>query len=201
MSWNRRLAKRWKIGGTVLITVGLCAWAMQVISAPQYGELIKIQDFNKIKSVNHKLSPEAPPSTIESAYFQLKLPVGYRLQPTTQPVASLLYQQMLIKPSVSGSLVISIALRELPAGGLQDDSAYALRQARSEQYRITTQTTGEDVVRLVADTSSSAVVAFWPHAGYLATISISSGVSTPGSNDTHEQQAVLQALLAAWQWR
>jgi hypothetical protein len=89
----------------------------------------------------------------------------------------------------------------MPEGGLAGDSSYKLRQQKAERYRLTTQSISGEAIQIANDAESAAVVAFWPHGGYLATISISSGVSNPSSNDNAAELSVLQPLLKAWRWQ
>ncbi len=173
---------------------------LHVLSRPVTGHTVAASEF-KLPASQTKPALELPSSSIASAYFQLNLPPGYRVQAAHQTAAGLLYEQALVKPSASGSVIIEIALKALPAGGLSEDSSFALRQQQADHYRITSQVIAGDMVKIAADSQTTAIAAFWPHARYLATIGVSSGVSTPGTSDNSTEQAALQPLLAAWRWR
>jgi len=139
-----------------------------------------------------------PATTVSSKYFQLDLPTGYKPQ-EPQTASGLLFTQTLTKPSTTGSLIITIAIKQLPEGSLSADPDFHLRETQS-RYHLTNQVFNGEVVHLATDTDSAAVVAFWPHGNYVATIAVRSGVSNPFGDDTAEQQS-LQPLLKAWQWR
>jgi hypothetical protein len=89
----------------------------------------------------------------------------------------------------------------MPEGGLAGDSSFRLREKDTGRYQLSSQAAGSDIIHIANDKQSAAVVAFWPHGGYLATISVSSGVDNPSSDDNATQIKALQPLLKAWQWR
>ncbi len=184
-----------------LIIVGAVWLGVHLLTTPATGHVIPTSDYQP-RSKKSTVSPAAiSAGTLETAYFDMKLPVGYQPQPATPAVPGLLYQQTLLKPSSVGSLIVAMAVKTMPEGGLGNDSAYALRQQHPEQYSFTKQQVGGDTIVIVTDAQSAAVVAFWPHGTYVATLSVTSGVSTPGHSDASEEKDALQPLITAWRWR
>jgi hypothetical protein len=185
---------RWLIGLLLLLTVVIVVF--RVISAPVHGRQVPVD--RQLTPKPHVTAPTLPASNVQSNYFDLPLPAGYKPQ-AAQAVPGLLYSQTILKPSSFGSLLINISLKPLPEGGLAADSSYRLRQQTS-RYHLTSQSVDGDTVQLANDTESAAIVAFWPHGGYLATISVSSGLGNPAADDNRQELKALQPLLTAWQW-
>jgi hypothetical protein len=142
---------------------------------------------------------EAPPATAEgNHYYELDLPPGYTAQAATQP-AGLLLAQTILKPGPAGTLIITIGVSDLPAGGLSANSSYALRVHAPNTYSLS-QLKGTTVFTRT-DGVNGEVVAFWVHGARLATISVTDGVSNAGGGDTVVDRAVLQTIIASWHWR
>lgn len=192
---SRRFWVILSICALILIT---CAIFVRVISAPSHGQITDSLPAT-LKISGPKQKPPAPASEIQTPYFNLALPVGYRQQ-ASQTVSGLLYQQTIIKSSTSGSLVIAIGLSSLGAG-LSDNSAYRLRTQDLGRYKITNQSVRGESVVIANDAQTAAVVAFWVHGDRLATISVSSGLQDPAANDNIDEIKALQPLLEAWHWQ
>ncbi|MDB5170327.1 MAG: hypothetical protein JWO35_21 [Candidatus Saccharibacteria bacterium] len=184
----------------LLVVVGAGIMAVRAVSAPSHGR-ITTSSSSKLKISSPKQAiPVAPASEVQTPYFQLALPVGYKQQSSSQTVPGLLYQQTIIKASSAGSLIIAIAITPL-GSGLNDNSAYRLRTQDTARYKLTTQTVQGESIVIANDAGSSAVVAFWVHGDKLATISVTTGLQNPAANDNADELKALQPLLAAWQWQ
>lgn len=196
------LTKKRKIQLVVILLVLLGLWlAWRQISSPVTGKTVVTESSASLKQSSKK--PKTPDATdIKSNYFQLSLPAGYRLQSKSDSVQGLLYQQTLVKPSTMGSVVINIAVKELPAGGLSGDSSYQLRVKNPSKYVMSSESIGGRTVVVASDAQAGAVTAFMTSGGYMATISASSGVSNPTTNDNNAtQRKALQPVLEAWRWQ
>lgn len=175
------------------------AFVVHTVSAPVHGR----PSHSVYKFVNKskpKGTPIIPASEIQTAYFDLPLPAGYRQQ-SVNSVPNLLYSQTVVKTSLSGSIIINIGLKQLPNGGLEGDTNYRLRMEQSGHYKLENQNIKGDRVVTANDNQSAAVAVFWPHGNYLATISASSGLDNPVSDGNAQELAALWPLLQAWQWR
>lgn len=170
-----------------------------VISAPSQGHEVTV-DTKLSPTLSQPAAAPTPASNLSSTYFTLALPVGYKAQ-APQTVAGLLYEQTVIKASSFGSIVISISIEAMPDGGLAGDTSYNSRVQQPDRYTLTTKNIAGDNVVIANDAQSAAVVAFWPHAGYLATIAASSGLDNPDSGNNADEVAALTTLLNAWQWQ
>lgn len=179
----------------ILIASGIAFGRM--ISAPSHGRITTSSSKFKVSSSK---PTTAPASDIQTEYFRLALPAGYKQQAGSQTVPGLLYQQTIIKPSMTGSLVFSIAISSL-GGGLSENSSYRLRTQDATRYELTTQAVQGDTVTITNDSQSASVVAFWPHGDKLATIGVSSGLQNPAADNNANEIKALQPLLAAWQWQ
>lgn len=184
-----------------LILLASASGALYNLSRPVEGQLIKPSGMTVHTAKTPQPTAKATtPQKISSDYFEILLPPAYRVQAASQSIPGLLYQQTLIKSSSFGSLVIAIAIKPLPEGGVNSDPSYTSRQQQPARYHFATQQAGGDTIHIVSDSQVASTVGFWPHAGYLATIGVSSGISNPG-NDNSEQLNALKALFSAWQWR
>lgn len=197
---HRRYLNRRRLIVGLIVLLLLFIWsAVHWLNAPSRGHIIPTDQAKLTKTAPVIKAP--PAATLENNYFVLALPLGYAVQSDNQTPPNLLYSQTVIKTGDFGSLIISIAIQNLPAGGLSADSSYQLRTGQPARYQLTSQVVHADMVQIASDTQSASVVAFWPHRNYLATISVSSSLDTPSSDQNSEQLAALQPLLNAWQWR
>ncbi len=181
----------------LVISIGVVA---KLISAPVEGRATKA-DLKLQHAPPQAAKQQLPASNLNSTYFELALPQGYKVQPASQAIAGLLYQQTIIKPGAFGSLVINIAIKPLPDGGVAGDSSYQTRQQQPSRYKFTNQSNLEDSIAIANDNQAAAVVAFWPHANYLATISVSSAVDNLAMDGNKDLLAALAPVLSAWHWR
>ena len=209
---TKRLRGVWRTrrGRKVLVRLGVFAFILLVIALiirfldePSTGHNIAAQGVPKLvgSSAPPKQATPTPAQTLTNSYFTLSLPPGYAAQAGDPTPAGILYDQTLLKNGDFGSLIITVAVRDLPTGGLSEDSSYQLRQKQTAQYQITNQTLRGEIVRVASDTTTGAVVAFWPHGSYLATISVSSGTDTSSGGDASNETTDIQPLLNAWRWR
>ncbi len=183
----------------LLLVAGSTAWGVHELTAPAHGRPTKTGGALR---PHPTLKPAVlPPDSVQNNYFRLALPAGYRQQANNQATPGVLYSQTLIKSAAFGSLIINIAVKSLSDGGLGEDSSYRLRLQQASRYHLGSQTIGTDQVQIADDSQAAAVVAFWPHGAYLATISVTSGISDPSTNGNTEQLVTLKTLLAAWQWQ
>ncbi len=184
----------------VLLTMlSLAIIAARVVSAPSHGKTTTSS--SSLKLAKPKSSqPDSAASDVQTAYFNLALPPGYRQQSSGRATPGLLYQQTVINRSTTGSLIIAIAISSL-GGGLSENTGYNLRQQNPTRYKITNQNVHGELVVIVNDAQFAAVTAFWVHRDKLATISVSSGLQNPATDDNAEEIKALQPLLAAWQWQ
>ena len=197
---KKRLSRKRKVQLCSALLLLIAMWfGWRQLNAPVSGHPVITKDSPKPKALKPKANTSA--TSLDNAYFQLSLSNGYRPQSASLAVPGLLYQQTIIKPSVYGSTIINIAIKDVPEGGLAGDPSYQLRVRSPARYAITQQIINGESVVVASDAQSAAMVAFWVHGGYLATISVSSGLANPSSDGNSEQLKVLQPLLAAWGWK
>ena len=178
----------------VVIISGIAA----KLNAPAKGV---VNQHPKAQSKPRLVAAQSAPSTQQTAYYELNLPAGFAVVPSAAPPNGILAVQSLTKQLAIGKLVIAIAVKPLPDGGAQADSAYQLRIVHPERYTFTTKTIKGDTVSIANDSQSAGVVAFWPHQGKLATISLTMGFEGPPGDGNADELEQLQTILSAWQWR
>lgn len=185
----------------IFVLVAAIAIVIRIVSAPVTGHNTKVD-----VSLSKKKSPsthqvDTSPSTVANSYYKLDLPVGYHVQANGQTPEGILSNQIVTKPGALGSLIINIAVKTLPEGGIDNDSSYRLRTQRTDQYSMESQTYAGQVVKVSNDKQSAAVAAFWVHGGYMATIGISSSLDNPGADDNADELSALKVVLSSWQWQ
>jgi hypothetical protein len=195
--WRR---KRWLVILVVLVAVGIVA---HVLSTPAQGRSIPVDlKLTRVPAANAPpTTPQAAASTVRTAYFSLPLPPGYAQQDASTTIAGRLYNLTVIKQSLSGSLIINIAVSDLPAGGLAGDSDYQLYSQSPGHYQLNSQAVKGDKLMIASDVQLGGVVVFWPHGNYLATMGVSSDLGNSSPDDNADELAAVQPLLQAWQWQ
>jgi hypothetical protein len=184
---------------TALIGVCLLALMGYVLNAPAKGTIVENPKLKLKPSAN--AVPTTAPLQQSNTYYSLHLPVGFSSLSSPSTPAGLLSAATLKKNSASGTQLIAIAIKNMPDGGMTNDSAYQLRSSQSAHYTLTTQSVDNDQVRIATDTQSAGVVAFWPHGNLLATISISETYDDPSSSSSTVLSSTLQTVLQSWQWQ
>lgn len=183
----------------MLFVVGIFA----ILMAPSVGSPAKrssISGSSKSTVAEPKIESTVP-SEVSNNYFRLQLPTGYRQQSAGQGTSGALYQQTIIKSSVSGSQLIAISVFPLSSGSLQELSAYQLRTQMTAQYTKSQKTISSEPVEVFNDTRSASTVIFWKHGGYVATIAASSAIQDLSIDGNSAQLEALQPLLDSWQWQ
>jgi hypothetical protein len=188
--------RRWLLFGGALL---LLAAAVHVVTAPVSGRIVPV-DAKPSKPLK-QAKTAVTSQTLSSPYFSLVLPPGFEKQTSGQLPPGLLYQQNVIKPSAFGSIIVSIAIRPMPEGGMSVDSSYNLRVWQADRYHLSHQTLNGDLVSTFNDSRQASVVAFWPHGSQLASISLNSGLNNPASDDNKSIVSALQTIISAWQWQ
>ena len=185
----------------VSVLLLMCAAvSIHFLNAPAQGRQIAPVDANKLVK-SSQAAKSTPAQSLANSLFTLSLPPGYNVQSHDPTPSNLLYNQTITKPGAFGTIIIAIAVQNLPQGGLDGDASYTFRQQQPSVYTLTTERHGGDTVHIASDTSTSSVVAFWPHGSYLATISLSSGTDAPSGDNNTDSLHSLTPLLNAWQWQ
>lgn len=181
----------------LIVIIAVAAIAAK-LNAPSKGT---INQHPTAKVTPHLSTQTTAPSTQGTAYYSLELPAGYAQVASASPPPGILAVQTLSKQLAIGKLVVAIAIKSMPEGGVSGDSAYQLRTAHPERYTLTTKTIQGDVVTIANDSQSAAVVAFWPHQSYEATISLTMGFEGPAADGNADELDQLQTILTAWRWQ
>jgi hypothetical protein len=195
-------SKSWKIRLVVAVCLlAAMVFIIRIVSAPVTGHTTKIDVSLAKKQPTSSPRIDTQPSAVTNTYYTLNLPVGYHVQTGASTPVGVLSNQVITKPGALGSLIINIAVKALPDGGLENDSSYRLRLLQTDRFSTTSQTYRGETVHVSNDSQSAAVAAFWPHHGYLATIGISSSLDNPAADDNAEELSALKVLLDAWRWQ
>lgn len=188
----------WRFAAVIVVVVIFISGFATFLARPAEGKNTFVD--LPIKRPTHR-SATLPASTLDNQYFKLMLPVGYRISGGQNNTGDALRVDTIIKPSGFGSAIISVAIVTKPSGGVSELTSYRVRAEASSSYQIADKTIGGDQLKVASRLGGEAgeVVAFWPHAGYVATIAVSSGEAANGS-DIDINQAILQTILKNWQW-
>ena len=195
----RKHHPRASVVSTVLLVI-VTTVLIGKLAAPASGHRVAVD--RSIAQPKPHATVQAPASTLDTTYFSLKLPLGYLLQSSQSGGAGMLYTATIIHPSIDGSRIIGISISQLPAGGLSESSAYRARTLAPQTYAVMPLKVSGESINLATrlDHEAGEVVAFWPHATILATLSISTGMAASES-DQVSNEASLRTLLKNWQWR
>jgi hypothetical protein len=191
------------MAAAIVVLLAMVGFIVRFLDSPSQGHSVVANGIPNLKGVNAtpKQAPPPPAQTLSNKYFSLALPAGYSDQTGDPTPTGILYDQTLLKGGDFGSLIITIAIQNLPDGGLSGDSSYQMRQSKPSQYQITNQAVGGDTVHIANDAGSGSVVTFWPHGAYLATISVSSDTDDSGGGGDSDEVAAIQPLLNNWRWQ
>ena len=158
-SRNRIRYRRLKI--VVVLAVLLLAGSLFMVwqlTQPVHGHRthsgLKLQAARPAETPQKQLAAQ----TVQDAYFDLPLPAGYSLPANAGPPAGLLYQQTILKPSDFGSLVLNVAIKNLPEGGLAAEPAYQLRSQQAGRYGLSTELEHGDRLQIAGDRQSAAML-------------------------------------------
>ena len=164
---HSRRGRRRLIGLAAIGVLCIGVWlVVRLLEEPAQGRIIAAPHDSLVTQAPPK--QVSPAATLQNSYFTLPLPSGYEVQANPQTPAGVLYDQTLIKSGDLGSLIIAIAVEQMPDGGLSSDPSYRLRQQQPAEYQLTTKVIDGDTVTIANNPESAAVVAFWPHGNYLA---------------------------------
>jgi hypothetical protein len=148
------------------------------------------------KQVSSTTKPKAASRyRLDGDFLSLTYPDSFTVVPNQTIDASML-QKNLLHRSSGGSLSLTVVVTSLPSGRLDDDSSYLMRSLRPETYQIAPQTVQGERVVVATRQDSFEEVAFWSHAGKLATIALS-GSTTDLAATRNLYQQVLQSV--EWQ--
>lgn len=189
--WRKRV---WLlIGGLLLAAVTI---AVAVLNAPSIGTI-----------QNTGTSTVPPPATTPASrtltgkYIQFKYPSAFVAieSNTVKPPPGLLAYHILTAPA-SGpyqSTQLAVSVRELPAGGLADDSNYRHYNGTAEHFDKQTVAYGSDQVTVFrAQDEAYSAILFWPHGKLLAIVALTSSLGDPDELDK-----ALSQVQQTFTWR
>lgn len=102
---------------------------------------------------------------------------------------------------MEGSLIVSISIQTLPNGALSDLPAYRFRSQQASNFQLSNILVQGQSVSLFSATKDDGVTAFWVHNNYLATISLSSGMTEGNGLSNESEQSAIRTIINGWQWR
>ncbi len=171
----RRSRRLWGwLVGMVLIGVvfGLCIVAiLRFVDGPVQASG---RTLNQAKAKASPSPARAPINTLGGSQVELSYPAIFDAvaQVKTDPQA---YEQYTIGSKENYRHQITVNVRPLPSGALEDDASYRLRQNSSIEYSPEPERFGGESVIIMTKADHAEQTLFWPHHGKLLTISVTSG--------------------------
>lgn len=194
----QRLLQRFWIVLPLLLVFVVGMLVQRHLSAPVHGRVTSSGKQSVVTAQKASMAKE-PPASASNEYFTLTLPAGFTSQSSTIP-PGLLYAQTFLKPSIEGTLIVSVGISDLPREDLSANTSYTSRVQQPERYQSSTIVIGDAVIHTMNDTKSDAIAAFWVHGPRLATISVTTGLDNPNKVNDVTQIKTLRQILDAWQW-
>ncbi|MEO7363922.1 MAG: hypothetical protein ABIV43_00230 [Candidatus Saccharimonadales bacterium] len=171
---------------------------MRALSQPVAG---KNSDIDVPYTISKPKNLAQPSVTVTNDYFVLPLPTGYRQNSSQTDAADARYTTRLVKPSTSGSLLVTIAIVDTPPGGMQQLTTYRSRSQSPQLYTVTNQFVGDQQVTAFErrDGAAGEAVVYWPHGSVVATIAVTTSLQS--ADDSAANREVLLTLLEGWRWQ
>lgn len=159
------------------------------LTGPAAGAVVSKQ------SGDDRQSQPAGNYTLSGDYLSFSYPNSFTASPDQQLSSGMLQQNKLLSTS-GGSKSLVVTVTSLPSGQLDDDPSFYMRSLHPQTYQLTKQTIGDDQVVIASRQGSFEEVAFWPHAGKLATIALS-GTTTNQADALATFNQIVQSV--GWQ--
>lgn len=132
---------------------------------------------------------------LDGEYLSFRYPSSFTVS-GDQPTDTGFLQQNRLSSTTAGSQSLVVTVSNLPSGQLADDPSYHMRELYPATYHLTLQAMHGERVVIAARFDSFEEIAFWEHAGKLATIALS-GTTTNRSTAAASLSQLLQTVT--WQ--
>ncbi len=132
---------------------------------------------------------------LDGDYLSFTYPDTFIARPNQEQGGATL-QRNILYSNGAGILTLTVTVTSLPSGQLDDDPSYRMRTLHPETYALTPQTVQSEHVVIAKGIGSFEEVAFWPHAGKLATIALSGSTASVTATE-----AVYSHLLQSVTWQ
>ncbi len=144
------------------------------------------------------LSATMPDKLQQLQYAQFRFPAIFQAEASQTASAPLLESISLVEHQGLTSQ-LSIQIRSLPSGALDDDGSYHYRRVSTGQYAMTTKQLGPNAATIFADQQAQnfSTTIFLQHQALDASIALTSG----DNRDNTDDMQLLEQLVASWHWK
>ena len=121
----------------------------------------------------------APDGTLRGLYASMNYPGVFNQVSQVKTDANAL-EQYNLGSSNSYRRTITVDISNLPSGKPHDDSSYRLREIQPDNYTPSSKTVNGETVYVMSKNDGSEVSWFWPHAGKMLTVAVTT--TQPGDH-------------------
>jgi hypothetical protein len=184
---------RW---GIIMVVVGAC-FGLVIVAVLKYivNPVEGVVVTNGLSQARASVAPKAQaPNELGGLLIEFKYPAIFDSVSQVKTDAHAV-EQYNITSRKDYRRGIAVNVRELPAGGLSQDSGYRFREVSTQQYRLQASTQkGDEVVRASKLDRQEATV-FWVHGQHLASVSVTA------MDPDDDVEAMLTSIMATLRWR
>ncbi|MBW4061785.1 hypothetical protein HJC99_04425 [Candidatus Saccharibacteria bacterium] len=144
------------------------------------------------KSLKQSTDPTpAPPGTLHGLYASMNYPGVFNQVSQVKTDANAL-EQYNLGSSTTYRRTITVDISSFPTGKPHDDSNYRLREIQSATYMPSTKTVNGETVYIMTKNDASEVSWFWPHAGKLLVVAVTT--TQPGDHPADFATLVMNSV-------
>jgi len=180
-----------KLLGLALIC-SLLYWALHIMSEPSVGSV------GKPSSRTSDTSDTPATRTTSNQFVKFQYPAVFQALKPSPPVAPIIAVHDFSKPGVTNSWHLTVQIKQLANGSLDDDGTYHMRQSQPDRFTRQDITSNGQSVAIFTDTATDSGFA---QTAYLQKGSLGAAVTVTGnSGESTNLKQALQTVLDSWQW-
>jgi len=173
------------------IGAGAATYLLRTMAGPAAGIVIA----SSRKPADETASKAPGYYELDGDYLSFSYANSFTVQPAQAASPAQLQQNRLLSTS-GGTKSLVVTVTGLPSGLLDDEPSYRLRFMNPQTYKLQPQTIQGERVIVASRLDGFEEVAFWPHAGKLATIALS-GTATNRAT----AEATYSRILHSVEWQ
>lgn len=175
----------------IVVILALCLAVyvgLQELNKPSVGNIRQPSNKTQNNSVGVELR------SLTSKYAKFKYPAVFQTLKADPPVAPNIAVHDFSKPGVTSSWHLTVQIRQLANGSLEDDGTYHMRQLNPERF---SRVESQSAVIFTDNASDSG----FSQTGFLQKGALGAAVTVSGnSGESKELQEALETVLSSWQW-
>ena len=180
-----------KLLGLALIC-SLLYWALHIMSEPSVGSV------GKPSSRTSDTSNTPVTRTTSNLFARFQYPAVFQELKPSPPVAPIIAVHDFSKPGVTNSWHLTVQIKQLANGSLDDDGTYHMRQLDPGRFTRQDTTSGSKPVVIFTDNAADSG---FTQSAYVQNGSLGAAITVTGnSGESTNLKQALQTVLDSWQW-